>query len=259
MKGHGTYVLDQKTIVNPMSMRELTAPGHVMNLGRAIAFEDEKSRKQDMRMARGIRQAEKYQRQVRKEKALRLERVRREILPKILRKLFLTKKRDHFDHLTFGLLTFKADKQNHRWHLLNNLVETVARKTHHNQKLAFKKMVEQAHESSYSAFNFSDEYDFDSLTGMSPEVDRKKVHNAMKLLSVLQKIVTKRRMDFWLNLRVDRSFAKSNSMLTSGDENRRDPALRSTAVGSELFKGSVDYPLNSVRVEENKEQPASKL
>ena len=69
MKGHGTYVLDQKTIVNPMSMRELTAPGHVMNLGRAIAFEDEKSRKQDMRMARGIRQAEKYQRQVRKEKA----------------------------------------------------------------------------------------------------------------------------------------------------------------------------------------------
>lgn len=66
-------------------------------------------------------------------------------------------------------------------------------------------------------------------------------------------------MDFWLNLRVERSFAKTNSMLTLGDENRRDPALRSTAVGSELFKGSVDYPLNSVRVEEKKEQPASKL
>lgn len=48
-------------------------------------------------------------------------------------------------------------------------------------------------------------------------------------------------------MRVERKF---NSML---DENRRDPAFRSTAVGSEALRGSVEYPLNSVTVEENKE------
>lgn len=124
-------------------------------------------------MAREIRQAEKFQMIERQEKAQRLLRVKAEILPKLLRKVFLTKKRSYFDQLTMGLLTLKADKRNHRWCSLNSMVETIAKKTRHSTKLAFKCMVKHAHESSYSAFNFSDEYDFQSnQTSPGHNVDR---------------------------------------------------------------------------------------
>ena len=109
-------------------------------------------------------------------------RVKAEILPKLLRKLFLQKLRGNFDQLTIGLLTLKSDKQNHRWRLLNNMVETLSRKAILPKKFAFKRMVKHVHESSYSAFNFSEEYDFISRSP-SPEVDRRKVHAAMRGLS----------------------------------------------------------------------------
>ena len=39
VEGRGTYECATKTIVNPLSMRELTAPGHVMNVGAILAEE----------------------------------------------------------------------------------------------------------------------------------------------------------------------------------------------------------------------------
>lgn len=72
VEGRGTFECTTKTIVNPLSMRELTAPGHVMDVGRIIAEESEQLRRQDRRMAREIRQAEKYQMMERDEKEKRL-------------------------------------------------------------------------------------------------------------------------------------------------------------------------------------------
>lgn len=45
VEGRGTFECTTKTIVNPLSMRELTAPGHVMDVGRIIAEETEQLRR----------------------------------------------------------------------------------------------------------------------------------------------------------------------------------------------------------------------
>ena len=169
----------------------------------------------------------------RKEKEERMARVKREILPKMLRKLFLSKKRDHFDQLTMGLLTLKADKRNHRWCLMNNMVEILAKKTHLNKKLSFKRMVKHAHESSYSAFNFSDEYDFDS-SHMSPEVDRPKVHATMRMLAAMKRLVKSQCLDCWLTIRMNDSIIKKQSFKSSAE--KKNASTLSTMIGSDLIK-----------------------
>lgn len=90
---------------------------------------------------------------------------------------------------------------------------------------------------SFAGFDLSNEESFDwSSPKKMAELDRKKVHAAMRLAAALVKVARFKMMDFWLPLRVHNAGAKSSILKGSTAGDTSEKGHLSTLINSDAIK-----------------------
>lgn len=144
--------------------------------------------------------------------------MKKEILPKLLKKILESKLQIHMTTLKFGLMTLKQDKKLYRIKRILRLVQVLEGKRQYDMKrglamlFTYSLMKEQKKE--LSMFDLSNIDEFVSFKDKSikksilesisrPRLTKDKLKAAGKFIDIFEKKIMSLQMDFWLPLRVN--------------------------------------------------------